>query len=264
MLRVDPNLDARGAGNYSNKNELRQTSGSLPAGHVFDGRSNSPKVKEELSTFDAPTTPFTEDEDVCPTCLEEYDAENPRIITKMQTSFHLSCILEWLERSNTCAICDKVSQLVFVVGAGFVALVTLCSPNDINSSKEASFVFLCPRFSPSQNHHWLEISPEMLFSVGSSLFPSSVCSSLFPKPEPFYSQRSFLLVVYEPFRPNIDYAASAAHTKTEDKLGLALPKVGQHLESLVPGTMGKILNFGQSTRSSRRMETSVSVAMAFT
>ncbi|KAG0447838.1 hypothetical protein HPP92_028123 [Vanilla planifolia] len=166
MLRVDPNLgvmvpsdshepnslqalvdltntqaDARGAGNYSNKNELRQTSGSLPAGHVFDGRrfedpeicrglnesesknasdlvSNSPKVKEELSTFDAPTTPFTEDEDVCPTCLEEYDAENPRIITKCKHHFHLSCILEWLERSNTCAICDKIMEVEDVVVFG--------------------------------------------------------------------------------------------------------------------------------------------------
>lgn len=48
-----------------------------------------------------------EEEDVCPTCFEEYDAENPRIVTKCNHRFHLSCILEWMERSNTCPICNQ-------------------------------------------------------------------------------------------------------------------------------------------------------------
>ncbi|KAK8476455.1 hypothetical protein V6N11_001687, partial [Hibiscus sabdariffa] len=48
-----------------------------------------------------------EEEDVCPTCLEEYDAENPKIITKCEHHFHLACILEWMERSDTCPVCDK-------------------------------------------------------------------------------------------------------------------------------------------------------------
>ncbi|KAG8662061.1 probable E3 ubiquitin-protein ligase RHB1A [Manihot esculenta] len=49
----------------------------------------------------------TEEEDVCPTCLEEYDAENPKITTKCEHHFHLACILEWMERSDTCPVCDK-------------------------------------------------------------------------------------------------------------------------------------------------------------
>lgn len=49
----------------------------------------------------------TEEEDVCPTCLEDYDVENPRIITKCNHQFHLSCILEWMERSDTCPICNQ-------------------------------------------------------------------------------------------------------------------------------------------------------------
>lgn len=49
----------------------------------------------------------TEEEDVCPTCLEDYDVENPRITTKCNHQFHLSCILEWMERSDTCPICNQ-------------------------------------------------------------------------------------------------------------------------------------------------------------
>ncbi|XP_031132392.1 probable E3 ubiquitin-protein ligase RHB1A [Ipomoea triloba] len=50
---------------------------------------------------------FVEEEDVCPTCLEEYNADNPRINTKCNHHFHLSCILEWMERSDTCPVCDQ-------------------------------------------------------------------------------------------------------------------------------------------------------------
>ncbi|KAG5538351.1 hypothetical protein RHGRI_019064 [Rhododendron griersonianum] len=54
-----------------------------------------------------------EDEDVCPTCLEDYDAENPKIITKCNHRFHLSCILEWMERSDTCPICNQVCFMLW-------------------------------------------------------------------------------------------------------------------------------------------------------
>ncbi|KAL4373930.1 hypothetical protein AHAS_Ahas05G0131000 [Arachis hypogaea] len=51
-----------------------------------------------------------EEEDVCPICLEEYDAENPKLTTKCDHYFHLACILEWMERSETCPVCDQVSR----------------------------------------------------------------------------------------------------------------------------------------------------------
>ncbi|KAL9175872.1 hypothetical protein ABFS82_02G140300 [Erythranthe guttata] len=38
---------------------------------------------------------------------EEYDEENPKITTRCNHHFHLSCILEWMERSDTCPICDQ-------------------------------------------------------------------------------------------------------------------------------------------------------------
>ncbi|KAK9863626.1 hypothetical protein WJX84_001548 [Apatococcus fuscideae] len=47
------------------------------------------------------------DDECCPTCLEAYTTENPKILTKCQHAYHLSCIYEWLERSNTCPVCGK-------------------------------------------------------------------------------------------------------------------------------------------------------------
>ncbi|XP_042470805.1 E3 ubiquitin-protein ligase At3g02290-like [Zingiber officinale] len=49
----------------------------------------------------------SEDEDVCPTCLEEYTPENPKIVARCSHHFHLGCIYEWMERSDTCPVCGK-------------------------------------------------------------------------------------------------------------------------------------------------------------
>lgn len=73
-----------------------------------DCEHDSPGTEDEPSKVDAPLASATDEEDVCPTCLEEYDAENPRILTKCEHHFHLSCILEWMERSDTCPICDQI------------------------------------------------------------------------------------------------------------------------------------------------------------
>ncbi|KAE8686878.1 hypothetical protein F3Y22_tig00111027pilonHSYRG00355 [Hibiscus syriacus] len=51
--------------------------------------------------------PSAEDEDVCPTCLDEYTSENPKITARCSHHFHLGCIYEWLERSERCPICGK-------------------------------------------------------------------------------------------------------------------------------------------------------------
>ncbi|KAL8150419.1 hypothetical protein V2J09_020227 [Rumex salicifolius] len=49
--------------------------------------------------------------DECPTCLEEYSEENPKMTTKCEHNFHLACIFEWLERSDTCPICNKEMEI---------------------------------------------------------------------------------------------------------------------------------------------------------
>ncbi|RZC24610.1 E3 ubiquitin-protein ligase [Glycine soja] len=51
------------------------------------------------------------DGDACPTCFEGYTEQNPMIITKCGHHFHLSCILEWQERRETCPICRKVRNI---------------------------------------------------------------------------------------------------------------------------------------------------------
>ncbi|XP_042450109.1 probable E3 ubiquitin-protein ligase RHB1A [Zingiber officinale] len=73
-----------------------------------DSEKNSPKINED--EISKPAT-ISDEEDVCPICLEDYDAENPRISTKCEHHFHLSCILEWMERSDTCAICDQIMMI---------------------------------------------------------------------------------------------------------------------------------------------------------
>lgn len=77
--------------------------------NAYDLVNNSPKIKEVSQIDSSPT--YCAEDDVCPTCLEEYDAENPSIITKCKHHFHLSCILEWFERSNNCAVCDQLMEI---------------------------------------------------------------------------------------------------------------------------------------------------------
>lgn len=70
------------------------------------GCSEHPSI--EITGRVAYIFPSSEEEDVCPTCLEEYTPENPRIILQCSHHFHLSCIYEWMERSELCPVCDKV------------------------------------------------------------------------------------------------------------------------------------------------------------
>ncbi|XP_055817241.1 probable E3 ubiquitin-protein ligase RHB1A [Solanum dulcamara] len=65
------------------------------------------KTGIDLVKANPPIIKSAEEEDVCPTCLEEYDSDNPRIVSKCNHHFHLSCILEWMERSRTCPICNQ-------------------------------------------------------------------------------------------------------------------------------------------------------------
>ncbi|KAF2566066.1 hypothetical protein F2Q68_00026683 [Brassica cretica] len=49
--------------------------------------------------------------DECPICLEQYDIDNPKLLTKCGHNFHLACIREWMERSEACPVCDKILSL---------------------------------------------------------------------------------------------------------------------------------------------------------
>lgn len=56
--------------------------------------SSAGKSDLELAHLTGANISTTEQEDGCPTCFEDYTAENPKIITKCNHHFHLSCILD--------------------------------------------------------------------------------------------------------------------------------------------------------------------------
>ncbi|XP_077222443.1 E3 ubiquitin-protein ligase At3g02290-like isoform X2 [Tasmannia lanceolata] len=73
-------------------------------------RSESSMKDQSMKVTSGDTYILTssEDEDVCPTCLEEYTSENPKIMTQCSHHFHLGCIYEWMERSDSCPVCGMV------------------------------------------------------------------------------------------------------------------------------------------------------------
>ncbi|BAF28080.1 probable E3 ubiquitin-protein ligase RHB1A [Oryza sativa Japonica Group] len=76
-----------------------------------DQQEESLEVDEFKSCEKCVAEDKPDEEDVCPICLEEYDAENPRSLTKCEHHFHLCCILEWMERSDTCPVCDQITLI---------------------------------------------------------------------------------------------------------------------------------------------------------
>ncbi|KAL4858217.1 E3 ubiquitin-protein ligase [Chlorella vulgaris] len=56
-----------------------------------------------------------DDEDVCPTCLDPYTEHNPKVLTRCSHHFHLPCLYEWLERSETCPVCSRAMAFEEIV-----------------------------------------------------------------------------------------------------------------------------------------------------
>ncbi|XP_057776078.1 probable E3 ubiquitin-protein ligase RHB1A isoform X2 [Salvia miltiorrhiza] len=83
----------------------------LEASKLMEDES-SDELKKSSKLLDPPII----DEDDCPICLEEYVEENPKILTKCDHHFHLACILEWMERSDICPVCDQ--EMVISPAAG--------------------------------------------------------------------------------------------------------------------------------------------------
>ncbi|XP_006650290.1 E3 ubiquitin-protein ligase At3g02290-like [Oryza brachyantha] len=93
-------------------------SGSLEESKNVDSISNSIAVKDNESSVkyhsggldiaEAQVNDPVDFEDECPICLEEYHYENPKITLQCNHNYHLGCIYEWMERSQTCPVCAKV------------------------------------------------------------------------------------------------------------------------------------------------------------
>ncbi|KAL7150380.1 hypothetical protein ABFS83_05G108300 [Erythranthe nasuta] len=84
--------------------EKSEINSMLETSKEMEDESSDDELKKSSKSV---VPPLQDEDDICPTCLEEYDAENPKIITKCDHHFHLGCILEWMERSDTCAVCDQ-------------------------------------------------------------------------------------------------------------------------------------------------------------
>jgi large subunit ribosomal protein L7Ae len=78
-----------GSKEYHSRSSMKVSSTTVAAGFTYSYSSS-------------------EDEDVCPTCLEEYTTENPKIVLHCSHHYHLGCIYEWMERSENCPVCGKV------------------------------------------------------------------------------------------------------------------------------------------------------------
>ncbi|KAG6748125.1 hypothetical protein POTOM_048026 [Populus tomentosa] len=123
--------------------------------------------KSEVTKLHEPVASATEEEDACPICLEgrsiikvvpeisqrcllplaEYDLENPKHITNCEHHFHLSCILEWMERSDTCPICDQVEahtrgNIYFTHASGGMTLVHAIDTILIYAHLHSAFLML--------------------------------------------------------------------------------------------------------------------------
>ncbi|MFS8031655.1 putative transcription factor C2H2 family [Helianthus anomalus] len=73
-----------------------------------DALEKSDELKKSNTPFVSPEYDLRRWESLSFFYCAEYNEENPKIITKREHHFHLSCILERIERSDTCPVCDQV------------------------------------------------------------------------------------------------------------------------------------------------------------
>ncbi|KAI4364723.1 hypothetical protein MLD38_020777 [Melastoma candidum] len=105
-LPCDTFLGSRGSYPVSYEGTMQK-----PAGKPQSTALYFSEMKIKLSKLDEEKALDPDEEDVCPICLEEYGIDNPKLFTSCEHHFHLSCLLEWMERSDACPMCDKVMML---------------------------------------------------------------------------------------------------------------------------------------------------------
>ncbi|KAL8549249.1 hypothetical protein ACS0TY_008194 [Phlomoides rotata] len=98
----DQQLSCSNSGLVSNNSSDAASDGAQGNAMARERRENSESAAKDLPSHTFP------DEDLCPTCLEEYTEENPKIIAECSHHYHLSCIYEWMERSSKCPMCGKL------------------------------------------------------------------------------------------------------------------------------------------------------------
>ncbi|RXH89701.1 hypothetical protein DVH24_032058 [Malus domestica] len=107
-LRSDTDADSESLSTGEKWNGSACEDGSIEHRSKSSMKLSSAKATTGVGNFYT----SSEDEDVCPTCLEEYTPENPKIMTKCSHHFHLGCIYEWMERSESCPVCGKANSTI--------------------------------------------------------------------------------------------------------------------------------------------------------
>ncbi|PNY12759.1 E3 ubiquitin-protein ligase at3g02290-like protein [Trifolium pratense] len=90
----------------TNSNSVQEPSGD---NHGTSPKSEEPKESECKGQTDLELD-SAKDSEIELSKLE-YDAENPKLTINCDHHFHLACILEWMERSESCPVCDQVMVL---------------------------------------------------------------------------------------------------------------------------------------------------------
>ncbi|KAL3692174.1 hypothetical protein R1sor_005825 [Riccia sorocarpa] len=113
LLEAEPLRRSSSTGDGGGGEALTQLGGVRGGPVAFDElpqtyRPDSPgKRPSKLMSRSDSLGNLDPEDDICPTCLEGYDKENPRIITDCGHHFHLACIYEWAERSKHCPVCGQ-------------------------------------------------------------------------------------------------------------------------------------------------------------
>ncbi|KAI5079679.1 hypothetical protein GOP47_0005158 [Adiantum capillus-veneris] len=115
-LEVSPQEERSNASTWSPSSSMVQNVSCVPplSSHDLEAAEKVLRFAQEMLKVSAssvthnPSIECANDEqDTCPTCLEGYDNANPKRSTSCGHHFHLSCILQWMERSTRCPICRK-------------------------------------------------------------------------------------------------------------------------------------------------------------
>ncbi|CAD5193988.1 unnamed protein product [Musa acuminata subsp. malaccensis] len=109
--------DDSAAGAHCSPDDPTCCASNKASGHLHGRRASSELNCDGIFNHSAPAHIYaiSEDEDVCPICLEEYRDENSRTTLQCTHHFHMSCMYEWMERSETCPVCGRVSSFLMLV-----------------------------------------------------------------------------------------------------------------------------------------------------
>lgn len=90
--------------------------------------------------------------------LTEYTPENPKILTQCSHPYHLSCIYEWMERSETCPVCCQVNNFLFILLSKMFSFINQirhsCVANLLRTRKPSRVCFHSNVFDCSPIFHW--------------------------------------------------------------------------------------------------------------